>query len=181
MVRVGADEGKKFIDAACKAHAMIDDAQVSQKDGKVSIKTTFSLLAATDAAQKGKSFTEYFPTDGGGVGKTWDLAEAARLVPQGADRKAGLEFDETKLKGQQVGLDIHMERPQIKNPVTGVYVDDETKPLYPRLGFGCVFSIFSAKAKDVPKDQQFLAMMGKEPPPPPAGAAVPAGNPLDNF
>jgi len=100
MVRVGADEGKRFISAACEAHLMIDDAALDNNAAGQSIKVTFSLLAATDPQQVGKTMSEFFPVEGKAVGKTWDLAEAVGLIAAGVDRKSTpLEFDETRLKG----------------------------------------------------------------------------------
>jgi len=132
---------------------MIDDYELA--DGK--LKVTFTLLAATDAAQVGKSLKETFTLDGKGVSKIWDLIEAARLVAKG-NRKQALDFDEAHLKGRQVALKIHLEQGQTKNDSTGEYKTDPTKPFYARLGFGAISDIRDPKNAALPKDHQFLAV-----------------------
>src|SRR5271157_4425264 len=135
-MRAGGSEGKRFIDNACSAHAMIDDYSTeANSKGGTNLKVTFNLLAATDLAQVGKTMSELFPLEGGGVDKLWDLLEAARIVPRGSNRKAAIDFDETQLKGRQVAIKVHLERGQMLNHVTGKYEDDPSKPEYPRLGF----------------------------------------------
>lgn len=161
MVRVAADEGKRFIDAACEAHAMVDDWSMESNSGGQQLKVKFNVLAATDRGQVGKSLSEFFPLEGKAVGKTWDLIEAVRLVARGADRTQPLEFNEGLLKGRQCCLKIHLEQGQTKNAVTGQYQDDPSKPIYARLGFGAIFDTHDPKTAHVPKDQQFLGMWGQ--------------------
>ena len=156
MVRTAGDEGQRFIDAACQAHAQIEDYVLEQKNSGLNIKVTFMLLAATDRAQVGKSMSELFPLEGKATGKIWDLLEATRIVPPGTDRKQALDFDETKLKGRQVVLKIHLERGQTLNNVTGKYEDDATKPEYPKLGFGAISEVYAEKNAAVPKDPAML-------------------------
>ena len=157
MVRAGGDEGQRYIDAACTAHAQIEDYSLENKNSGMNLKITFLLLAATDKAQQGKSMSELFPLEGKATGKVWDLIEAARIAPPGTDRKQALDFDETKLKGRQVVIKIHLERGQTLNNVTGKYEDDMSKPEYPRLGFGAISEVYDAKNAAVPKDSAMLA------------------------
>jgi hypothetical protein len=158
MVRVSGDEGQRFIDNPCEAHAMIEDYSLEQNNkGGTNLKVTFTLLAATDRAQVGKSMSQIFPLDGGGVAKLWDLLEATRIVDHGTNRKQQLDFDETLLKGRQCVIKVHLERGQTMNNVTGKYEDDPSKPEYARIGFQAIHDVRDAKVAAVPKDPQLLA------------------------
>ena len=78
---------------------------------------------------------------------------------QATDAGVGLDVNETLPKGGQLCGLIKMELKQRKNPATGQYEVDPEKPgPFPRLGFR-TFGVFDAKAKDIPKDQKFLAML----------------------
>ncbi len=158
MARVGRDEGKRFIDGPCSAHAMIDDVSLENGNSGVNLKCKFNVLAATDRNQVAKSMNEIFPLEGKGVSKLWDLLIAARIVPQGTDRNRELDFDESQLRGRQVCIKIHLEQGQSKNPVTAQWEDDPSKPQYPRLGFNAICDVYDPKAASVPKDPQFLSL-----------------------
>jgi hypothetical protein len=171
MVTTSHEEGKRFIDVNCKAHLSIDDIAVENAgSGKGSLKCSLSILGCTDAAQVGKSMTEYFPYEGGSAGKALNLAEAAGLITaaqrkQANDAGVGMSFDETLLKSQQICGTITMEPNMMKNPQTGKYdiVNPEKPGPYPRIGFN-TYSVWSEKAREIPKDLNMLAMV-----PAPAG------------
>ena len=153
MVRIGGDESTPFINANCDAHAQIDEYEIEG----TKLKVTFLLLAATDRTQVGKTLKETFTLERGkAASKTWDLVEAVRLVPLGV-RKQDLDFDETKLKGRQAYVKIHLERGQTLNASTGKYEDDPTKPMYPRIGFQAISDVWAPQNATLPKDQAMLA------------------------
>ena len=170
MISVNGDEGARFVDCACDAHCMIDDYSLeASSKGGTNLKVTFNLLGATDRAQVGKSMSQLFPLDGGGISKTWDLIEAARIVPRGTNRKQAMNFDETLLKGRQVCAKIHLERGQTLG-ADGKYYDDPGKPEYARIGFNALGDVYDQKFAAAPKDPNFLALW----PPLPGQSAAPA-------
>ena len=140
-----------------------------------------SVLAASDPSQVGKKQTEFFECQGNAVAKLYNLAEAVGIITAAqrkaaADRHVGLDVDETLLKGRQFCADVKMEPNMRKNAATGQRDLNPEKPgPYPRIGFD-TYSVTSERAKDVPKDPQFIALLGKTMPPPPAGATVTTGH-----
>lgn len=172
MVQCGAGSTSRMIDNDCGCHLMVEDVSVETQHG-TSVKCVFNVLAATDPSQVGKTQTEFFSVEGKSVDKLYNLAEACGLITA-AQRKAaaeqgvGLEIREELLKGRQLCGRIQMEPNMRKNPATGqAEVDPEKPGPYPRIGFR-TFAVTDAKAKDIPKDQQFLGLMGV------VGAASPA-------
>jgi hypothetical protein len=155
-----------MVDADCKCHLMIEDYSVETQHG-MSVKCAFSVLASTSREQVGKKHTEFFPCEGKAVDKFYNLAEAAGLITADQRKNAaaqgvGLEVDETLLKGRQLCCEIKMEPNMRRNAATGATEIDPEKPgPYPRIGFR-TFAVTSDKAKDVPKDPQFLALLGKQ-------------------
>lgn len=166
MVTCNCDEAKSgnYVDNACRAHMQIMDQEVTYSQaGAPQVKLRFSILAATDPAQVGKEFSNFFPCSGGAVNKFLNVAEAAGLISAeqhaaAVKDKTPLDIDETLFKGRQICGDIAMERKQIQD-ATGKWIDDPTSnKAFPQLGFN-TYSLFANKAKDVPKDQQMLAML----------------------
>jgi hypothetical protein len=180
MVACGVGKPSQMIDADCKAHLIIERAEAKTNDRGTTVEIKFNLLAATDPSQVGKSLTEFFQTDGGAVDKLYNVAEAVGLITHdqrkaAAEAGVGMNIDEMAMKGRQLCGEIKMELNQRKNPATGQLETDPEKPgPFPRVGFR-TFALTSPKAKDIPKDPQFLAMLGKQPPPAPptAGTTVP--------
>lgn len=166
MVQCDPGSGSRMIDNDCGCHLMVEDVEVSTKNG-VAVKCKFNVLAATDAGQVGKSITEFFSCEGKAVDKFYNLAEACSLITAqqrkaAADQGVGIEVDETLLKGRQLCGRIEMEHNKRKNLSTGQYeIDPDNPGPYPRLGFR-TFSVTDAKAKDIPKDQQFLGMIQQQ-------------------
>lgn len=164
MVACGAGKVSQMIDVDCRCHLMVDDATAETSTYGTSVKVVFSVLASTDVSQVGKRLTEFFQVDGASVDKLYNIAEAMGLITheqrkQAAERSVGMEIDETRMKGRQLCAEIKMEPNMRKNPATGNYEVDPEKPgPFPRIGFRS-FSVFSPKAKDVPKDPQFMAML----------------------
>jgi hypothetical protein len=156
-----------MIDANCKCHLIIEAQEVSTQHG-TAVKCKFQVLAATDPSQKGKEHSEYFPAEGKAVDKLYNLAEAVGIITP-EQRKAaaqagqGLAIDENLLEGRQLCAEIVMEPNMRKNAVTGQLEVDPDKPgPFPRIGFR-TFGVNSPKAADVPKDAQFLGMLGQQP------------------
>ena len=183
MVQCDAGSTSRMVDADCGVHLMVEDATAETSSYGTSVKAKFSVLAATDPGQVGKSITEFFQCEGKAVDKLYNLAEAVGIVTP-EQRKAaaaqgvGMDIDETAFKGKQLCGQIKMEANMRKNPVTGAYEEDPEKPgPYPRLGFR-TFSVHDKKAEGIPKDQQFFALVPKpgKPGEPPA-ASSPAPNP----
>jgi len=184
MVQCDPGSPKQWIDTDCDAHLMIEDAVVSTQYG-LAIKATFSVLGCTVPEHVGKSFSEFFSCEGKAVDKAYNLAEAAGLITAeqrkaAAQQDVGMEIDETLLKGKQLCGQIRMESKMRENPVTKKKeVDPENPTPYPRLGFR-TFSVHSTKAEDIPKDQQFLAMVtgqGQQGQAAPAQTAAPPQQP----
>ena len=167
MVQCGAGSTSRMIDNDCGCHLMVEDASVEHsQNGTTSVKCVFNVLASNDPTQAGKTQTEYYQVDGKAVDKFYNLAEACGLITA-AQRKAaaeqgvGLDIDEALLKGRQFCAQIKMEPNMRKNPATGANEVDPVKPgPYPRIGFR-TFAVTDAKAKDIPKDQQFLGLMAQ--------------------
>jgi hypothetical protein len=171
---------------------MIEDAVAETNDRGTTVRVKFNILAATDASQVGKSVTEYLQCDGGAVDKLYNVAEAVGLITHdqrkaAAEAGRGLEIDEVAMKGRQLAGEIKMELNQRKNPSTGVLETDPEKPgPFPRIGFR-TFALASPRAKDIPKDQQFLAMLSGGPAPvrpqqaTPAAARGPAPKPVQDV
>lgn len=163
MVQCGAGSGSRMIDNDCGCHLLVEDVSVETQHG-TSVKCKFSVLAATDPSQTGKDLTEFYPVDGKAVDKFYNLCEACGLITAqdrkvAADQGVGMAIDESLLKGRQLCGQIKMEANMRKNPATGqTEVDPEKPGPYPRLGFR-TFAVTDAKAKDIPKDQQFLGML----------------------
>lgn len=164
MVQCGAGKVSQMIDNDCWCHLMIDDAVAETSTYGTSVKVKFSVLACTDSSQVGKSLTEFFQVDGGAVDKLYNIAEAVGLITHeqrkaAAERNVGMDIDETRMKGRQLCAEIKMEQNMRKNVATGNYEVDPEKPgPFPRIGFRS-FGVFSPKAKDIPKDQQFVRML----------------------
>lgn len=165
MVACGVGKPSQMIDGDCKAHLIIERAEAKTNDRGTTVEMKFNILAATDPSQVGKSLTEFFQTEGGAVDKLYNVAEAVGLITH-EQRKAaaeaghGLEIDECAMKGRQLCGEIKMELNQRKNPATGQLETDPEKPgPFPRIGFR-TFALTSPRAKDIPKDPQFLAMLG---------------------
>jgi hypothetical protein len=153
-----------MIDMDCLCHGIIEEQSVESNSNGTSVKCKLSVLGCTDPAQVGKTVTEFFKVDGKAAGMFLNLAEAAGLVTAAqrkaaADAGVGLNIDETLLKSQQVCFKVVMKPNQRKNPVTGQYETDPEKPgPYPRVGFE-TFSVWSEKAREIPKDLQMLGMI----------------------
>ena len=154
-----------MIDNDCGCHFLVEDLSLETQHG-VSVKCRLKVLASTDPGQVGKEQTEFFPCEGKAVDKFYNLAEACGLITAqqrkaAADQGVGMDVDETRLKGQQFCADVKMESNMRKNQATGqTEVDPEKPGPYPRIGFR-TFSVTDAKAKDIPKDSQFLAMLSQ--------------------
>jgi hypothetical protein len=167
MVQCAHGSGNRMIDIDCGVHLMVDDATVETQYG-TAVKIKFSVLGCTDPKQVGKSHTEIFNVDDGRVDMFLNIAEACGLITaqqrkDATDAGVGLDVNETLLKGRQLCGLIKMELKQRKNPATGQYEVDPEKPgPFPRLAFR-TFGVFDAKAKDIPKDQKFLAMLQAPP------------------
>jgi len=154
-----------MVDIDCGVHLMCEDATVERGQYGTSIKAKFSVLAATDPAQVGKTITEFFQCEGEKVvNKLYNLAEAMGVItPEqrkaAVDQGVGMDIDETLFKGQQLCAQIKMETKMRKNIVSGENEPDPEKPgPYPRLGFR-TFSVNDKKAQNIPKDQQFFGMV----------------------
>jgi len=175
-----------MIDADCDCHLLIEDCSVETQYG-TAVKCVFQVLAASDASQKGKQVSEFFPCEGKAVDKLYNLAEAAGIITAeqrkaAADAGLGLDIDESLFKGRQICASVKMEPNMTKNEATGKYEPDKEKPgPYPRIGFR-TFSVHSPKAIRIPKDKQFLGMLTQQAggpatqQQPPAAAAPAAGN-----
>lgn len=168
MVQCGPGSPSRMIDGDCKCHLFIESQELSTSQYGTSVKVSCQVLGATDPSQKGKLHTEFFQCEGNAVDKFYNLAEAVGLITA-EQRKAaveanqGLAIDETLLKGKQFCAEIKMEPNMRKNPSTGALEVDPEKPgPYPRIAFRS-FAINSEKAKDIPKDPQFLAMLQQQP------------------
>ena len=141
MVTTAHEEGGRMIDAACRAHLMIDSVQVNTQYG-TSVDCEMTVLGCTDHSQIGKTIKEFFKADGKAAGMFLNLAEAAGLITAAQRRGAhdagvGMDIDETLLKGQQICAEIKMEPRLRKNTVTGQNEIDPEKPgPYPKIGFG---------------------------------------------
>lgn len=163
MVQCAQGSGQRMIDIDCGVHLMIEDATIETQYG-TAVKIKFSVLGCTDPKQVGKTHTEIFNVDDGRVDMFLNIAEACGLITaqqrkDASDAGVGLDVNETLLKGRQLCGLIKMELKQRKHPVTGQYEVDPEKPgPFPRLGFR-TFGVFDAKAKDIPKDPKFLAML----------------------
>jgi hypothetical protein len=169
MVTTSHEEGTRMIDVDCGCHCIIEDVSVESNSNGTSVKGKLSVLACTDIGQIGKTVSEFFKCDGKAAGMFLNICEAAGIITA-AERQAaaaagvGMNIDETQLKGKQVCCKVVMKPNQRKNPVTGQYETDPEKPgPYPRIGFE-TFSVWSEKARSIPKDLQFLGML-----PAPAG------------
>ncbi len=168
MVECGPGSTSRMIDADCKCHLLIEDQKLSDQYG-LAVELSCRVLAATDGSQKGKVHKEFFQCNGKAVDKFYNLCEAVGLITAeqrkaAAEAEQGLTIDETRLKGHQFCAEIRMEPNMRKNPATGAAEIDPEKPgPYPRIGFRA-FSVTSDKAKDVPKDPQFLAMLRQQQP-----------------
>ncbi len=166
MVECGPGSTSRMIDTDCKCHLLIEDQEMSTQYGPA-VKLTCRVLAATDESQKGKIHSEFFQCDGNAVDKFYNLCEAVGLITA-EQRKAateaerGLNIDETLLKGRQFCAEIRMEPNIRKNPATGKPEVNPEKPgPYSRIDFRS-FAVTSSKAKDIPKDPQFLGMTGQQ-------------------
>ncbi len=183
MVSCGAGKPSQMVDVDCKAHVMIDSAEAETGQFGTSLKTTFCLLACTDPAQVGKTITEYFKTEGGGVDALYNVAEAIGQVTHeqrkaAAEASVGMEIDETQWKGKQLCVEIKMEPNMRKNKATGALeINPESPGPFPRIGFRS-FGLWSKKAEEVPKDAKYAALVPKTgQQPPAAGATSQAGQP----
>ena len=167
MVSCDPGSGSRMIDTDCRCHFLIEDYEVQTSQQGTSIKLAASVLAASDPSQVGKKQTEFFECQGNAVDKFYNLAEAVGIITaaqrkSAADRHVGLDVDETLLKGRQFCADVKMEPNMRKNAATGQRELNPEKPgPYPRIGFD-TYSVTSERAKDVPKDPQFLALLGKQ-------------------
>lgn len=163
MVQCAHGSGNRMIDIDCGVHLMVDDVKVETQYG-TAVKIKFSVLGCTDPKQVGKTHTEIFNVDDARVDMFLNIAEACGLITaqqrkEAADAGVGLDVNEALLKGGQLCGLIKMELKQRKNPLSGqVEVDPEKPGPFPRLGFR-TFGVFDAKAKDIPKNQKFLAML----------------------
>ena len=173
MVECGPGSTSRMIDADCKCHLLIEDQEMSTRYGPA-VKLTCRVLSATDESQKGKAHSDFFQCDGNAVDKFYNLCEAVGLITAEQRKTAieagrGLSIDETLLKGRQFCAEIRMEPNIRKNPATGAPEVDPEKPgPYPRIGFRS-FATTSPKAKDIPKDPQFLEMVAVSSQQPPTG------------
>jgi hypothetical protein len=155
-----------MIDNDCGCHLMVEDVSVETQH-ETSVKCTFNVLASTDPGQVGKTLTEFYSVEGKSVDKLYNLAEACGLItPQqrkaAADQGVGMDINEALLKGRQLCAQIKMEPNLRKNPATGANEVNPEKPgPFPRIGFR-TFAVTDAKAKDIPKDRQFLGLMGQQ-------------------
>ena len=174
MVECQAGSASRMIDNDCGCHLLVEDTEILTQYG-TAVKLKFQVLAATDAGQVGKIQTEIFNVDDGRVDAFYNVAESCGLVSadqrkQAAEAGTGLSVDETQLKGRQLCAQIKMEPNMRKNPTTGATEVNPEKPgPYPKIGFRS-FAVTSDKARDIPKDPQFLAMLGK-------GGAAPSSQP----
>ena len=164
MVQCSTDEASagKYVDQACRAHLTILDYELVQNE-KTSVKLFFSVLAATDVSQVGKEMSDYFPCSGGAVAKFLNVAEAVGLITaaqkkNSLDQKTPRDIDETQFKGRQLCADISIEPKRVRD-ATGKWIDDpQSTKAYPHVNFD-TYSVFDDRAKDVPKDVQFIAML----------------------
>jgi len=164
MVTCNPDEAKsgKYVDNACQAHLFIQDQELASNSNGEAVKLTFTVLAATDPLQVGKELSDFFPCSGGAVNKFLNVAEAARLITAAqraaaVQNKSPLAIDETQFKGRQICANIAMERKQVQD-ASGKWIDDPSSTKsYPHVNFD-TFDVASDKAKNIPKDQQMLAM-----------------------
>uniref|UniRef100_A0A6M3KX44 Uncharacterized protein n=1 Tax=viral metagenome TaxID=1070528 RepID=A0A6M3KX44_9ZZZZ len=185
MVQCDPGSASRMVDNDCGVHVMVEDVATTRSPKGETVNVKFLVLRATDPGQEGKSFTDYFQAYGGGVDKLYNLAEAVGLITAVQRREAakqgiGLPIDEAQLKGCQLCAQVKME-PGLSAEKPGPY---------PHVGFD-TFSVRDAKAKDIPKDQEYLAMLagpqgqGQVAPPqqqqqtPPA--APPATGPVMNW
>ena len=179
MVQCGQGKVSQMVDVDCKAHVMIDSAEAKTSQYGTSVETKFCILGCTDPPQIGKTVTEFLQCDGNAVDKLYNVAEAIGQITHeqrvaAAKAGVGMEIDETRWKGRQLCIEIKMEPGMRKNAATGQLELDPEKPgPYPRIGFRS-FSVDSERAKDIPKDAKFLAMLGK---PPEAGGTAGATAP----
>lgn len=163
MVRCDAGSASRMIDNDCGCHLLVQDVSV-ESQYTTSVKCKFVVLAATDPGQAGKEHTEFFSVEGKSVDKFYNVCEATGVITHqqrkaAADQGVGMDIDEAQLKGRQLCAHVKMEPNMRKNPVTGeLEVDPEKPGPYPRIGFRS-FAVTDAKAKDIPKDRQFLAMV----------------------
>lgn len=163
MVRCDAGSASRMIDNDCGCHLLVQDVSV-ESQYTTSVKCKFVVLAATDPGQAGKEHTEFFSVEGKSVDKFYNVCEATGVITRqqrkaAADQGVGMDIDEAQLKGRQLCAHVKMEPNMRKNPVTGEPEVDPEKPgPYPRIGFRS-FAVTDAKAKDIPKDRQFLAMV----------------------
>jgi hypothetical protein len=171
-----------MVDADCGVHLMIDSAEAQTNQYGTSVVTKFSILAATDPAQVGKTITQFLEVEGKAVDKIYNISEAIGQITHeqraaAAQQGVGLEIDETQWKGRQLCGQIKMEMKQRKNLATGQYEDDPEHPNpYPQLGFR-YFAVTSPRAADIPKDAAMLQAAGIVLPTGPAQAAKPAQKP----
>lgn len=166
MVQTSHEESTRRVDNNCKAHLSIQDVTTQTNAYGTSVRCDMIVQGATDPAQVGKQVTEFFKCDGKAAGMFLNLAEAAGLVTA-AERAAakeagvGMEIDETLLKAKSICATITMEPKMRKNPVSGKNeVDPEDSRMFPRIGFD-TYSVWSAKAADIPLNEGLAAEMPK--------------------
>jgi hypothetical protein len=177
-----------MVDADCGVHLMIDSAMAQTNQYGTSVVAKFSILAATDPAQVGKTIQQFLEVEGDAVDKLYNLAEAIGRITReqrvaAAQQGVGMDFPEEPdgqligFKGQQTCGQIKMVKKQRKNLATGQYEDDPEHPNpYPQLGFR-YFAVTSPRAADVPKDAAMLQAAGIKIPTGPVQAAKPAQKP----
>ena len=166
MVQCDPGSTSRMIDADCKCHLLIEDYELSTQYG-AAVKVSCQVLGAADKSQIGKQHTEFFQCEGNAVDKFYNLCEAVGLVTveerkAAAEAGVGLVIEESLLKGRQVCAEIKMEPNMRNNPATGnPEVNPEKPGPYPRIGFRS-FSVHSDKAKDIPKDPEFIGMLSQQ-------------------
>jgi hypothetical protein len=161
---------------------------VTIPDGET-VNVVFEVLAATRPSQVGKTFSEKLSGEKAS-GKLLNLALATRIITP-AEREAARNgpFDLADdrilmMKSRQLCGKVTMQRKQRQNPATGQWEDDPTDPRsFAHINFDS-YDVASDKARDIPKSQQFLAMMQGRPAasvapsvPGAAAAATPAAAP----
>lgn len=139
-------------------HWMIEDAVAETSDYGTSLKVVSSVLAGTNPAMVGRKHTEFFHLEGKAAKRLRCLLVACGVMTDEQwNAQDGLEFDETLLKGRQFCGRAKME------PYRGSKEENKGKS-FPQLGFD-IWSVFDARAANVPKDRDCLALLA----PPAAG------------
>lgn len=163
MVRVVAKGSSGGGLVAGKYHCLISSVENKEDDANPHVVVKFMVVAGTDADAFEKEHKEFFYLGETQVGRLIRLFCTCDLISMDEwkeSEKAGEELDlnEAELEGRQCMIEIQLEE-QKKKGDDGKYYGTGTS--YPRVGFRMA-SVTDPKWKDVPKNPEYLKMIGIE-------------------